>query len=174
MPASSAVARTAATSPGPLVVFEVLSEETELVDRSDKRREYQAIPSLAHYVLVSQDVLRPEIYSRREGQWLFTELEGSETVVTLDPPGIEFPLGELYVGLDLADADRDELSADVLTGGDGGTAARLPRRRRRPSGPPAAARLDAAGGRHPRTEKLLSLLTERRREKKPRSIVRPV
>jgi Uma2 family endonuclease len=93
-----------------LVVFEVLSEETELVDRSDKRREYQAIPSLAHYVLVSQDVLRPEIYSRREGQWLFTELEGSETVVTLDPPGIEFPLGELYVGLDLADADRDELS----------------------------------------------------------------
>jgi Uma2 family endonuclease len=52
----------------PVVVFEVLSEETELLDRSDKRREYQALPPLVHYVLMSQDTPHVEVYSRRAGQ----------------------------------------------------------------------------------------------------------
>jgi Uma2 family endonuclease len=85
----------------PVVVFEVLSEETELLDRSDKRREYQSLPSLAHYVLVAQDMPRVEVYSRRGGQWLFTEIEGLDALLPLDPPGIALPLAEIYAGLDL-------------------------------------------------------------------------
>jgi Uma2 family endonuclease len=88
----------------PVVIFEVLSEETELVDRRDKRREYQSIPSLAHYVLVTQDVPRIEVYSRKDGRWLFAEIEGLEATLPLDPPGIELPLAEIYAGLDFADA----------------------------------------------------------------------
>jgi Uma2 family endonuclease len=86
----------------PVVIFEVLSDETELVDRSDKRREYQAIPSLAHYVLVSQDVPRVEVYSRRDDRWIFSELEGIDEILSLDPPGVTFPLAEIYAGLEPA------------------------------------------------------------------------
>lgn len=91
----------------PLVVFEVLSEETELLDRRDKRREYQALPSLAHYVLIAQDMPRVEAYSRRDGDWLFTELEGLGAALTLDPPGIAIPLAELYAGIELEPASGE-------------------------------------------------------------------
>jgi Uma2 family endonuclease len=91
----------------PVVIFEVLSEETELADRRDKRREYHSIPSLAHYVLVTQDVPRVEVYSRKDGRWLFAEIEGSEATLPLDPPGIELPLSEIYAGLELPGAGAD-------------------------------------------------------------------
>jgi Uma2 family endonuclease len=85
----------------PVVVVEVLFEETELLDRTDKRREYQSLPSLAHYVLVSQDTPRVEVYSRQGGKWLFTEIEGLDATLPLDLPGIELPLAEIYAGLGL-------------------------------------------------------------------------
>ena len=84
----------------PLVIIEVLSQETELVDRTEKRREYQSIPSLIHYVLVSQSTPRVEIYTREAGRWLFTEIDGLESIIKLDPPGLEFSLAEIYAGLD--------------------------------------------------------------------------
>jgi Uma2 family endonuclease len=96
----------------PVVIFEILSEETELVDRSDKRREYLTIPGLSHYVLISQDLPRVEIYSRESGQWLFRELEGARSVLSLDPPGISFPLFELYADLDLPGSEPAQALAE--------------------------------------------------------------
>ena len=84
----------------PVAVFEILSPETELVDRTEKRREYQAIPSVAHYVLIGQDVRRVEVYSRDGAGWRFREVEADAEPLRLDPPGIELTLAELYDGLD--------------------------------------------------------------------------
>jgi Uma2 family endonuclease len=86
----------------PVVLFAILSPETELVDRTEKRRECQMIPSVAHYVLIGQEVRRVEIYSRDGASWRFREVESDAEPLRLDPPGIELTLAELYDGLDEA------------------------------------------------------------------------
>ena len=84
----------------PVVVFEILSPETELVDRTEKRREYQSIPSLAHYVLIGQEARRLEVYSRDGAGWRFREIDEDAEPLRLDPPGVELTLAELYEGLE--------------------------------------------------------------------------
>ncbi|MBL8892146.1 MAG: Uma2 family endonuclease [Planctomycetaceae bacterium] len=62
----------------PVVIFEVLSESTESFDRGKKFEHYRLIPSLRHYVLVSQDRCSVEVFTRqvRENQavdpWLLS------------------------------------------------------------------------------------------------------
>lgn len=84
----------------PVVVFEILSPETELVERTEKRREYQSIPSLARYVLIGQEARRVEVYSRDGGGWRFREIDQYTEPLRLDPPGVELTLAELYEGLE--------------------------------------------------------------------------
>lgn len=85
----------------PVVLFEILSESSEAVDRGEKRRDYQRLPSLAHYVLIDQTEARVEIFSRAEGRWLFQELEGVDASLRLEAVDIALPLAELYDGVEL-------------------------------------------------------------------------
>lgn len=89
----------------PVVLFEIMSASTEARDRGEKRREYQRIESLVHYVLIDQGAARLEIYSRAEGRWLFQETEGQDAILRLDTPAIALPLAELYDGVDLPTAE---------------------------------------------------------------------
>lgn len=50
----------------PVLLVEVLSERTESYDRGRKFRDYQRIPSLRHYLLVSQDEARIEHFQRND------------------------------------------------------------------------------------------------------------
>jgi Uma2 family endonuclease len=83
----------------PVAIFEILSPATELLDRADKRRDYQRLTSLRHYVLIAQDVPRIEVYTRGRRGWRFEELEGLEAVLAFEAFGIELPLAEIYEGL---------------------------------------------------------------------------
>jgi Uma2 family endonuclease len=88
------VSRTTITNPS--VIVEVLSRSTEDVDRTDKWRDYQRIPSLQEYVLVSQHP-RIEIYHRLpSGTWEYRDVD--EGVVTL-ASGATFDLDKLYANL---------------------------------------------------------------------------
>ncbi|MGC9456591.1 MAG: Uma2 family endonuclease [Halothiobacillaceae bacterium] len=49
----------------PCLIVEVLSESTESIDRREKWLGYRQLPSLRHYLLVSQDKRQMECYSRR-------------------------------------------------------------------------------------------------------------
>jgi Uma2 family endonuclease len=49
----------------PVAVFEILSPASELADRTTKRRDYQRLGSLRHYMLIAQAAPQIEIYSRR-------------------------------------------------------------------------------------------------------------
>ena len=56
----------------PVVVIEVLSHLTEAFDRGDKFRDYQLIPSLREYVLISPSPRRFEIFRRQDdNSWLY-------------------------------------------------------------------------------------------------------
>jgi Uma2 family endonuclease len=55
----------------PLLVIEVLSESSEAYDRGDKFRQYQTIPSVREYVLLSQTEPWIEVFTRQaDGGWL--------------------------------------------------------------------------------------------------------
>jgi Uma2 family endonuclease len=67
----------------PTVLVEVLSPSTEKYDRGLKWDAYQRIPSLTDYLLVSQDAIRIEHFSRQDdGSWLYRAL-GTGQRVTL-------------------------------------------------------------------------------------------
>jgi len=83
----------------PVAIFEILSPATELLDRTDKRRDYQRLASLRHYVLIAQDAPRAEIYSRTGQSWRFEEIEGLAAELLLEALAITLPLVEIYDGL---------------------------------------------------------------------------
>jgi Uma2 family endonuclease len=88
--------RSGTTITNPILLVEVLSPSTEEVDRGRKLRDYQRIPSLQEYVLVSQEP-RVEIYRRLPaGTWEYLDVR--EGVVTL-ATGPSLDLATLYESL---------------------------------------------------------------------------
>jgi Uma2 family endonuclease len=84
------------TITSPSLLVEVLSPSTEEIDRGDKWRDYQRIPSLQEYVLVSQEP-RIEIFRRMpSGAWEYAEV--SEGAVKL-ASGPTLDLVMLYADL---------------------------------------------------------------------------
>ena len=62
------------TATNPIVIVEVLSPSTERYDRDEKFSHYRCIPSLASYVLISQEEQRLEVFSRNaDGSWTLRE-----------------------------------------------------------------------------------------------------
>jgi Uma2 family endonuclease len=88
----------------PLVVVEVLSPSTEAYDRGKKGALYRAIPSLQHHVLVAQDRVSVEVYTRQGDWWAFTEGRSLEATVLLSALDCELPLAEVYAKVQFPDA----------------------------------------------------------------------
>ena len=84
------------------MLVEVLSPNSEAEDRGEKWAPYQRIPSLAHYVLVSQHRPRVEVYTRTELGWHYAE----------SLPGDSFQLAALGVAIRV-----DDLYAGALAAG---------------------------------------------------------
>ncbi|HSA82772.1 MAG TPA: Uma2 family endonuclease [Geminicoccaceae bacterium] len=82
----------------PMVVIEVLSPTTETHDRVHKWREYSAIPSLQHFVLIAQKERRIEVYTRTEGGWELAIVEPPEDAVVLKAVGARLSLEAIYEG----------------------------------------------------------------------------
>jgi len=81
--------------PSPIIVVEVLSPSTHRVDVSLKLAGYFRLPSVAHYLIV--DPAQPMIvhHSRGSGDAILTRIVTAGSV-TLDPPGLELALSDLY------------------------------------------------------------------------------
>jgi Uma2 family endonuclease len=60
----------------PTLIIEVLSPSTEAHDRGAKFAHYRRLESLRQYVLVAQDQVRVERYTRQGDEWLLAELGG--------------------------------------------------------------------------------------------------
>ncbi|MBB6049508.1 Uma2 family endonuclease [Armatimonas rosea] len=83
----------------PVVIIEVLSDSTDHYDRGEKWSHYRQLPSLRHYVLLSQKETLAEHYSRASGEqaiWQFVELRGPEALLDLVALDTQLPLGALY------------------------------------------------------------------------------
>jgi Uma2 family endonuclease len=81
----------------PVVLVEVLSDSTEAYDRGKKFEHYRTIPSLKHYVVIAQDRLSIDCFSRMpDGNWILTTCQGLEGKVVLDAIDSELAAAEVY------------------------------------------------------------------------------
>jgi Uma2 family endonuclease len=89
----------------PLLIVEVLSPSTEKYDRTGKFLRYQRIPSLAEYLLVSQDSPSVELCSRQEdGSWGWTAAEGLDSSITIPSLGCTLALADIYLYVTFAES----------------------------------------------------------------------
>ena len=80
----------------PTVIVEVLSPSTEAYDRGDKFRHYRRIDSLREFVLISQDRMMVERYTRQGKDWVLSDMTDPDQVLKLESIGCQIPLNRIY------------------------------------------------------------------------------
>lgn len=81
----------------PHLLLEVLSPETADFDRAVKFNQYRQLPSLRHYLLVSQKTWLVEWYRLTEhGVWAHTALADADDAVAIPELGLTLTLAEVY------------------------------------------------------------------------------
>jgi Uma2 family endonuclease len=89
----------------PSLIVEVLSESTEAYDRGDKFALYRQIPSLREYLLVLQNRVGLELYTREvDDRWALTDHRSLEDKVRLASIDCTLALEEVYDKLDVGTA----------------------------------------------------------------------
>lgn len=79
----------------PSLIIEVLSSSTTKFDTGDKRRDYQSIPSLQEYVLVSQECMDVRVWRRGAPEWTMA-IYTDGAVVPFAAVGLEIPIEQIY------------------------------------------------------------------------------
>ena len=86
--------------PAPVIVFEVISPTSAIVDRITKVREYQVVASILRYVIVETEAIGLTVFSRADGTQPWTAMtQGASDILSMPEIGIEVPVGALYEGL---------------------------------------------------------------------------
>jgi Uma2 family endonuclease len=91
----------------PVAVFEVLSPGTSRTDRIEKLREYQATPSIQHYVILEQDSIAAMVFARTGAGWDARALTDGDTLA-LPEIGVALPLAGIYADVDLPPLPVDD------------------------------------------------------------------
>jgi Uma2 family endonuclease len=81
----------------PAVIIEVLSKSTKLKDRNEKLESYLSLESLSDYVLVEQDTMRIEHFSRIDAEdWKLRLVNGNSPNLILDSINCTVSLTDIY------------------------------------------------------------------------------
>lgn len=81
----------------PLLVLEVLSPSTRMLDRIKKLEEYKLVRSLRYVLIVEPSAIEGVIYVRQaDASWVGHDLIGAEALIEVPEVGISLPLGALY------------------------------------------------------------------------------
>ncbi|GAA4507939.1 Uma2 family endonuclease [Hymenobacter ginsengisoli] len=81
----------------PVLIVEVLSPSTEAYDRGLKFNQYKKLPSLRHYLLVSQTTWLVEWYQLTEHRaWAHTALAEAEDTLAIPELGLTMTLADVY------------------------------------------------------------------------------
>jgi Uma2 family endonuclease len=89
------------TLENPVVVVEVISPDSEVLDRIRKFDCYWAMPSLREYVLIEQDRMQVDVILRMaEAKWLTIRYTQPGDEVKLESLGIAIPVENIYDGVE--------------------------------------------------------------------------
>ncbi|BAY96543.1 hypothetical protein NIES37_04770 [Tolypothrix tenuis PCC 7101] len=88
------------TVTNPLLIVEVLSKSTENHDRTNKFRFYRSIPTLKEYIMIDQyEYLVEQFTKNAASQWVLTEYESEDAVLSLQKIDFQIPFSEIYAGV---------------------------------------------------------------------------
>jgi len=91
----------AVVATAPVLIAEVLSPSSATLDLGDKAAEYLRLPSLATYLVLSQDEIKAWVYLKGSEQHAGPEpIRGAEATIRVPALGIELPLAEIYRGIE--------------------------------------------------------------------------
>lgn len=81
----------------PKLIVEVLSKSTEDYDRGTKFAHYRTLPSLTDYVLIAQDSVHVEHFTRQgDGRWVLAETKDPRSVLDLPSIGCRLAVADVY------------------------------------------------------------------------------
>ena len=83
----------------PVIVVEVLSPSTSGTDYGAKLRNYFSLPSVQHYLVIDPEGRRLVHYTRQEGVDTYLTRILATGPLTLDPPGIEIRVDDVFADL---------------------------------------------------------------------------
>lgn len=87
--------------PDPVVIFEILSEDSARRDLVTKNQEYAGVASVRRYIVLAQDEMAGTMFERIGTDWVGHLLHAG-SILHMPEIDIEVPLAELYEGIDLA------------------------------------------------------------------------
>jgi Uma2 family endonuclease len=81
----------------PIAIVEVLSDSTEAYDRGKKFEHYRQIPTLKHYVMISQDRASVEVFTLHDrDDWTLRDSQSLSEALPLSAIECQLPLAEVY------------------------------------------------------------------------------
>jgi Uma2 family endonuclease len=85
----------------PTLIAEVLSPSSATLDLGDKAAEYLRLPSLAAYLVLSQDEIKAWVYVKGSEQHPGPQpIAGAGATIKVPALGIDLPLAEIYRGIE--------------------------------------------------------------------------
>jgi len=90
----------------PFLIVEILSPSTERHDRRIKLPVYRQLATVQEILFIASDGFYAEVHRRSGAQWITEILRGADARLALTSVGIEIPLGDLYEGIALGDAEN--------------------------------------------------------------------
>lgn len=87
----------------PTVIVEVLSSTTETYDRGRKFGHYRRLASLKEHVMIAQDEVKVERFTRRGEDWVLTEFTSLDDTLRLASIACEVSLREIYEKVEFAE-----------------------------------------------------------------------
>jgi Uma2 family endonuclease len=95
------------TITNPTLIVEVLSKSTENYDRGAKFERYRAVPTLSEYMLVSQDRVHIEFYTRQPNEtWNLREWSDPDAEIDLTSVPCRLKIAQVYTQVEF-DAPPD-------------------------------------------------------------------
>jgi Uma2 family endonuclease len=83
----------------PLLVIEVLSPGTELLDRNQKKAAYQSLPTVQEYLLVAQHEPHVTQFLREGDIWRRLDFGDLQAIIELPSINCRLALGDVYDGI---------------------------------------------------------------------------
>ena len=92
----------------PEMLIEVTSENSSKIDHDDKLKQYTTLPSLQYYMIISQEEMLVELYSRDEKGWRFEIFTNAEDSIQLPYFNGHLQLVDIYENVQFAESKSDE------------------------------------------------------------------
>lgn len=92
------------TVTNPTLIAEVLSDSTEKYDRGEKFERYRAVPTLSEYLLVAQDRVHVELFSRQaDGRWFLRDWNDPDAEIEIESIHCRLKVAEVYAKVTFGD-----------------------------------------------------------------------